>query len=769
MTVLQRASKTLKHTFKSVLKSFVHYLCFYIAIFVVGTLTSSLLFALGARRADFKASVADAYAFVDENGIKSEDLRHIRVENLSNASYTAFYNNALRYDESLPIKHLEYEKYTDGFGNKKYNVWISLKEPLKSSANETLSKLFYPLKDEDARVIYTDAFNEKTILKNMTAKAVFSVIVASLISFVGLMLLYILRLNHFKYLYGVYMSFGADFKKLFSTAAGEMSAVTLITFVPSVLSGYLVAFTVMSAKKVTVPFGFGTIVFSFGLILIITVLAVFYPMKLLSRSTPINLLMTRDNSNLVTSPKTSFRLFGTSFPGKYELFSMVRFGKYYAKLLLSTTAFCTVFVLGFCLAAVSIKDNLSKVSAFEITNGAEISSEEKFDTAMLRAKDLGKALDGIDKLDFYTVESTASGLMSKSHILVKNKNIYNAQDHIVDSREQREYSFAACEYVFYAHDEFTVEKLSENKTCKVKGDPSLVLDTSQKYVIVSEKIYGKKVFDFEVGDKITLAKYVSGKLPVDEGRLSPLDILSEQIYNFDFEFEEFTVCAVVDSEGEDGCFTVGLNADRVFECAKVPPALKINVFLANDISLSDKENARASVLGAIGGNGNWTLVENEDFSDSIMRHRSARAEFCRICGVLLLIFSPLIWAFSQIMFYKKREKEVYVLRALGAFEKDILELHVRGGFVLAIASLVLTTVVSFAACYGMDLLSSAFTTVGIGKLSGLNTGVYHSFSFPYIAIAVCAVVSVASGICSALVPYLATKRKKAAYEVNLKV
>ena len=58
----------------------------------------------------------------------------------------------------------------------------------------------------------------------------------TVLSMLLLMALYNIRLNHYKFLYGIYMTCGADFRKLFNTAVWELLVVSLMTFVPSILS-----------------------------------------------------------------------------------------------------------------------------------------------------------------------------------------------------------------------------------------------------------------------------------------------------------------------------------------------------------------------------------------------------------------------------------------------------------------------------------------------------------------------------------------------------
>lgn len=88
---------------------------------------------------------------------------------------------------------------------------------------------------------------------------------------------------------------------------------------------------------------------SYSLLIVVTV-AVFFPMRVMAVRMPMTLIVTQDNSNLVSSPKNSVNIFKRKFPTFYETLSSWRFRKYSANLLLTAIVFCAIFIMGLYLA-----------------------------------------------------------------------------------------------------------------------------------------------------------------------------------------------------------------------------------------------------------------------------------------------------------------------------------------------------------------------------------------------------------------------------------
>ena len=56
-----------------------------------------------------------------------------------------------------------------------------------------------------------------------------------------MVILFLIRLDHFKFIYGIYMTCGADFTKLMGAAGGEVVTITALTWLPATLIGVLIA------------------------------------------------------------------------------------------------------------------------------------------------------------------------------------------------------------------------------------------------------------------------------------------------------------------------------------------------------------------------------------------------------------------------------------------------------------------------------------------------------------------------------------------------
>ena len=119
-----------------------------------------------------------------------------------------------------------------------------------------------------------------------------------------------------------------------------------------------------------------------------------------------------------------------------------------------------------------------------------------------------------------------------------------------------------------------------------------------------------------------------------------------------------------------------------------------------------------------------------------------------ICiSVLILFISPLVWFFSQALYYYKREKEFNILQSLGAPVKDIRHIYLQGGLVMAAMSLVVAILLSYAGSYALfyiyNVMLPYFT----------KEHVRYAFYMPWYAILISIVVSVGCGFFSTYLPF----------------
>ena len=117
-------------------------------------------------------------------------------------------------------------------------------------------------------------------------------------------------------------------------------------------------------------------------------------------------------------------------------------------------------------------------------------------------------------------------------------------------------------------------------------------------------------------------------------------------------------------------------------------------------------------------------------------------------AVCLLLISPMVWYFSQIMFYRKRRNEFAVLHALGAPDDAFAKLHRMAGGVLSGAAFLITIGVSLLCNYGVFFIVNTL----LPKLH-ITESVRYEFHLSIPALIACVVISAVCGFLSCELPY----------------
>lgn len=567
------------------------------------------------------------------------------------------------------------------------------------------------------------------------------------------------RVNHYKFRYGIYMTYGAGFKKLYSTAVKEMMIISFITLLPSLGIASLICFAIYA------PFGISmfipsTAVFGVLILNIIIVLAATYlPMKHMAMKTPAVLLAAEDNSNLVVSPRRSFSLLGRGFPVSYELYGMWRFRKYFLRLVATAVSFATVFLCGLYIA------HNDKVAMDEPVHEFEVNAMGKYSMPEDKIADVVSSIEENDLIKYLFWKDSAAASSVKMHALlqkdnvVRQKNVYNIGG---DAYNRAAYLSAGFDqttdsFELVAYNKTLLDTIQNNSIYNIEGDIYSILN-DKNTVIVSEYISNLAHFDFDVGDKIVLA--IPDEFAVDYNydliAAGKRDIaIEEMILQSNFEYREFTVGAIVDYGGSDGNFLVGMatdtyssiltSADKDFE-----PKYMTNILVYTDENITADEIKTVSDFLKEEISGYYYTVEstNNTIKAKLDRNGGHHAIILTVSFLIMLI-SPLIWFFSQLRFYSRRNKEMFVLRAIGVVDKKMRSLYLVSGIFLAILSAIMTLGMSYLADYLIYLICTALvpsmTTV---------SGVTVSFYMPPNALVICLVSSVVCGFFSSYMPYL---------------
>ena len=346
--IIEYLKRSLKIAWKSIFFNFKQYIFFFIAILIVqmfyGVMTIS----------------TDNNTLVEREFVKEYYDYHVLVTNLNEDQANMIKSNkGAIFTNDIYFKVLEDKtaSYTNSNGDKRFDMYLelngNLSDSFKKFEDDYQNGILASTKQNDSDQFYvykSPLMNVSTnILANNAVYYTISAVLLALSIFL-MMMLYNIRVNQYKFTYGVYMTFGADFKMLFNTAFWEMFVIMVLTFIPSVIFSTLIVFIMY------IPSGFGftfsAMVFLkvFVFSLIVVTVAVFFPMRVMAVRMPMTLIVTQDNSNLVSSPRNSVNIFKRKFPTFYETLSSWRFRKYSANLLLTAIVFCAIFIMGLYLA-----------------------------------------------------------------------------------------------------------------------------------------------------------------------------------------------------------------------------------------------------------------------------------------------------------------------------------------------------------------------------------------------------------------------------------
>lgn len=331
----KKLKRNLAHSYKSIRFNWKQYASFFVAIFLIQSFFWLLLLTKDAQAAELEANARENYDY------------HIAVSGLSQSEAIQLQNNAFTVflnDKLFDIVRVE--ETPNAYGQSSYTVYLALDgDSLSSKLNTVERRYINPIIEASSSpaLIQIDYSPLMTCQDDVAAlRLPYYTITAvfMLVAILVLMLLYNIRINHYKFLYGVYMSFGADYKKLLYTAAWELITVSLLTLGPALIFATMVRLGFCLALGSQFGLSLRTIPIVFCLNLIIIFAAVALPMRVVSSHSPVELLTAQDNANLVASPRRSFRMFGQRFPGRYETGTIWRFRRYYLRLLGSSVHLC---------------------------------------------------------------------------------------------------------------------------------------------------------------------------------------------------------------------------------------------------------------------------------------------------------------------------------------------------------------------------------------------------------------------------------------------
>ena len=730
--------KTLKMSVKNVFANFGQYACFFAAIFIIQTFFATLTVILYNNDITEWDRVQDEYDY------------HMVLSGLNEDQMLLYKNGALVlsgnddiYDTVRYVSHYNAYEATSS-----YDLYITFKGTNQKALDASFDRFFTRHIPQIKAAAPENTFSwEKTPLINFNRNLllnrviyIVSIMVLIALSVFLLVILYNIRINHYKFIYGIYMSFGADFKKLFETAFWEMFCVAAITFIPATGVSVLIAYLILHLHGIAFTCPVWTLLLTIVYGLIVLLASVFFPMRIMAVRMPMTLIVAQDNSNLVSSPRRSLNIFGSKFPLNYEMYSTWRFRKYNLRLLVSAVIFTSLFICGLYVAEITRVTLANDSPQYTINLSA---TGVQYDVLM---RDELYSLS--DKITLVSKQNSADAIHLSGHIRVSSEYTVPFANLVVP--ENAEGKRVTNEVQYRTIDE---DIASELEKYNYVGDLTSPLH-DDNMIIVADAIGNTRRFDYKVGDKIEIATLAKRTSAVDSN-MTGMALLREQLANYEFVYREFTIGAIIyDIPTLKMPIYMSESAFETVTEKKVNYS-SIEVYVDDSLTADDTIKLEAALRDWGMIYGGVSVKNTHALHMSIVNEDKQYDEIFTLVAVLLLTISPMIWFFSQMLYYFKRENEFTILQSIGALGTDIRRLYIFGGIFMGI--------LSFIFCIGLGYTMSylLFRFVNVTIPQWTLSYVRYKFYMPWYAIAISVIVSVLCGFLSSYLPYKSFMRRKA--------
>ena len=599
---------------------------------------------------------------------------------------------------------------------------------------------------------YHTEMQSEIILSSVIIGAITMCIAALILS-----VIHSVRTNQYRFQYGIYMTFGADKKMLCKLVAEELFTINTLLLIPSAVISYLLLLIIYAPKGVTVLFTPLQILAYILLSYLAVVIASGSSIGGLFFKPPIALITAADNSHFVTSPRRSFNIFAKKIPTRYEGYTIWRFRKYIARLIAGAVAFSVIFVTVIYAANMLQAEQNAPIMEYSFKFKNSTYAEAQREKANSEGRNIIDALyeiPGIERLDF---EQNKSFTYLNDHIILKSENVEKGNSITVTTSEYRDSDFTTatnnCRYVCI--DPLTLRNYERSYSVEyMNGINADNLSENKDLIVISEGLFGVKNFDFKPGDKIVLADMIrTASIPIST---DPLELLRLQILNYGFEYRELTIGAVIHDTSADSNIIIGVNEEAYLGFTRDKRVISgIDVYFENETDLNAISAAHSSIEGLMSGYSEWEITAHDAAIAAYVNDVTDIPALLYLLAALVLVICPLIWIFSQSMFFKKREPELRTLSHIGVTEKEILGIHLVSGMLIFVLGFIFNFAVSRLVCYVIYRILTAY----LPRLGFVGMNVSFDSFVPLSVMIICAAVSAACGLVSSLIPFLVLKRK----------
>lgn len=504
------------------------------------------------------------------------------------------------------------------------------------------------------------------------------------ISWILLSILNNIRMNHFKFGYGIYMTFGADFKRLSRIIVSEMLYILLWTYLPAMLvSETMVAImTIVAGGKLY--FSLMPLLGAFLIPLLVMLFAGVFSVRYMASRRPSEVLMAQDNTNHVTSPRRTKMIFAQRFPLACEALSLWRFRKYILRLTASTTFFALLFTCG--------------IYVVTFYNQTVMYPQAQYTVSLAVPDDaFAQTLNRVEGVTALSSDKTEASFLN-SHILLSDKQVLSAEG--FEKPSYAEGMLATDQVVYRPVDDGLPSALTQYYGYDISGNPNRILKDRDS-IILSDSIASNSVLNLDVGDTVYIA--MSGTQTEEFFEHEAYDSdhsLRLRLKYYSFVYRAFTVAAIIHDEPDRSGLCVYLPKD-IYTDMTGATVTDWSVYVDSHLSDSEFESADQKVRSMVDEHLTATLRDHETRTYQKLALSCNNAEVYSSIFFLILALVPLVWFFSLILFNRKRQVEFDVYRALGAERGMIRRLFLQDGIFYALAAGILYALTAPLCTYGL--------------------------------------------------------------------
>lgn len=746
--------------FHTVVHSFTEFLPFCLTMFAIifALLTASFFVTQGY--ATEKADMEAAYDY------------HVAVKGLDQSQMITIRDDALTvFRNDFCYKSVYVEKHTYN-GNTSYDVYLRLmtgnknygfkglfiEDTLQSNLNTFLKRynsVIYPESEAHSgiRVITSPLYDLEAHASETKQTKILALLVISVIAMLLLIGVYSVRVNNQKFLYGIYSTFGADRRRLCATSTYEILICSAFVFIPALICSILCCRHAFADTSTGFHFSFSAMLWTIPFLFVIVLAGTYFPLKVLSMQEPMSMIVADDNSNLVSSPSRSANMLRVNSSLKYEGLTLVRFRNRTLKLLAMSAIFCAMFISGLYLADVYILNaeiDAKTSAAFTVEIPSDVT-----ENAIINFE----SVDGVREVHGY-YRSCRADLIS-SHILVEKSDTKLLSGCVTYKKNRNYKATNSCSYI-PADSEDVLEQFGNFYT--VEGDLSAVLTDPHTVAIGSSKD-NRDVYKFKVGDTIRIANVtISQRIDYLQG----LALLKQQLALFEFEYFTVTIGAIIHD------YPSALYGTPVIMSADLYDTLTgdwggtaqnaLAVYLDDGLTGTDVDNIEFALRDIAEAYKNVAVTPTGTYHDSLIQANKQYPSLFMILAICVLILVPIIWFFSQILFYNRRSTEFDILMSIAATEKSIFKLHAADSLLLGIVA-ILSLPFSVLCAY----LINKFFTFALPTYIKVGTEIVLTPETEFWPYLLCMVLTLICSILSALIPFMFYRRKKHSAERTSKL